>query len=164
MSDNRFCVKALPNSKRDSYTEWIRRRIGRGAKIIYDNGDVYIECLSEACIYVNDPLEAYTDEGVPRERVMKLSPGPPVRVFSASQFSKLLNEAYALGYEAVFDLTNRCAIRASIAKGWGQNYRLESVSQTPCWFEILMIGPLQWIDRALRQLEPPSSTNCASNT
>lgn len=163
---DRFCTGAISNSNRNLFTEWVRRRFGRGVRIIYDNrGDVYMESLTEASIFVNDPLQAYMDKGVLMERVLKLNPGSPspVRVFSSEQFSKLLNDAFVQGYEAVFDLTNRCAIRASIAKGWGPEYRRESITQTPCWFEILMTGPLQWIDRALRQLKPPIAT-CGSNT
>jgi hypothetical protein len=162
MCNDRFCIGGISNVNRNQFTEWVRRRIGRGAKLTYVDGDVYVEGISESSIFVSNPLHMDAHKGVPEELVVKLSPGCSTRAFSTHEFGKLMRAAVEEGFEAVYKLTSRCVIRVSFVKGWGKNYKRQSIYNTPCWVEVQLNGPLQWIDKVLRQMRPPMGCGSTS--
>lgn len=162
MCSDRFCIGGISNVNRNQFTEWVRRRIGRGVRFTYVDGEVYVEGLSESSIFVSNPLQTEEDGENLCEHVSKLTQGCSARVFSTQMFSKVLSDAVAKGFEAVYKLTNCCVIRVSFVKGWGRNYKRQSIFNTPCWVEVQLNGPLQWIDKVLRQMRPP--TGCGSTS
>lgn len=164
IEDTRFCLGAISNCNRDLLTQWIRRRIGRGVQLTYESGDVFIESFSSVSIFVQDPLMLWQDKEAILENVIKVDPGEKIKIFSCQAFSVLLSQAFTQDYEAVYDMTDRCTLRASFAKGWGPDYRDQSIYQTPCWIETQMVGPLQWVDNALRQSNIPQSLVCGPST
>ena len=56
----------------------------------------------------------------------------------------------------VDDLRRLCILRLSFVKGWGPDYRRQSIKETPCWVEITLHRALQLLDNVLHNL--PSET------
>lgn len=151
---DRFCVGGLSNVTRDEVTESVRRRIGKGIKLTFVDKEVYVECLSDASVFIASPML--------QEGVAKITSGTTVKAFSNPQFRKLLSDAVSKGFEEVYKLTGYCKFRISFVKGWGRFYRRQTISESPCWIEVQLNGPLQWIDDVLRQMKPPQGCGSTS--
>lgn len=163
MCSDRFCIGGLSNVNRNEFTEWVRRRIGKGVKFTYVDGEVHVECLCDSSIFVSSPMLGMEEgKDTPQERVSKVTHGGSIRVFSNPQFSKLLSSAVSKGFEAVYKLTSYCTFRVSFVKGWGRSYKRQTILNTPCWVEVQLNGPLQWIDKVLRQMRPPQGCGSTS--
>lgn len=154
-NSNRFSLGQLTNINRTSAIESTRLHIGKGLHLYFVNNELVVECLSSKPIFVQGRMCNYLHQ-LDLNTVYKIPPTcAAVRIFNNTVFSHLLSQAVTQGYESVFELTKMCTIRISFVKGWGVAYHRQDITTTPCWIEVHLHGPLQWLDKVLMKMNSP---------
>ena len=139
-SNDRLCLGFFSNPERTPHVEQTRHSIGKGVKLWYIGGEVYVECLSQSPIWVQS-LNFNQRFNMDLNSVVKVPPGCNLCVFSNPEFAKSLEQAVHKGYDEVYRFSaGACSIRISFAKGWGTDYKRQRVTECDCWTEIHLNG------------------------
>jgi len=87
-----------------------------------------------------------------------------IKVFDKATFDELVRQATAEGYNTVYTLQAMCHIRISFVKGWGEHYRRQTITATPCWVEVQFPAPMQVLDKVLMDTGGPTGDEIHSFT
>lgn len=162
--EDRFCVGALTNVQRSAASEKSRPYIGKGVQLeTMPDGSVYVRCLTEYSVFFES---YYLDRESGREAfdtVHKIHAGSHIKVFSLKECLRCLKMAATMQQQAttgggnsainVDDLRRLCRLRFSFVKGWGPDYPMrKTILETPCWCEIQLNRPLQYLDQIINGL------------
>lgn len=177
---DRFCLGRLSNVHRTEASDRARLHIGKGVILEEkDNGDVWIRCMSEHSVFVQSYFLDHQAGRSPGDAVHKIYPKAFIKVFDLHQCYEEMQKQAAEACAAVAtqtaavrgnlnaniridpnmakgigvdDLRRLCILRLSFVKGWGPDYRRQSIKETPCWVEITLHRALQLLDNVLHNL------------
>lgn len=176
--EDRFCVGALTNVHRSPASEKSRPFIGKGVQLESSgDGSVYVRNLSDYAVFFDS---YYLDRESGREAfdaVHKIYPGGHVKVFSLMECLRCIKMAATMQQQQqssdrqttsnainVDDLRRLCRLRFSFVKGWGLDYPLrKTIVETPCWCEIQLNRPLQYLDQIINGLSLSLGANTNNN-
>ena len=156
LSASRFCLGVFSTADRSEEIDITRRHIGKGLMLSYENGQVFAECLSENSVFVQS-ANCNQRYNWHLTTVVKIPPKCRFKIFDEADFVNMANMKVYQGFEAVYQLTPFCIIRISFVKGWGAEYRRQTVLDTPCWIEVHLNNPLKLLDQILIKMGSPKT-------
>ena len=137
---------------------------------------MWIRCLSDHSVFVQSYFLDHQTGRAPGDAVHKIYPKAYIKVFdlyycheemmrqaSAATAVAMRQQAAVQGKlhsslqvnavqnkgVGVDDLRRLCILRLSFVKGWGPDYRRQSIKETPCWIEVQLHRALQLLDNVL---------------
>ncbi|XP_064387786.1 mothers against decapentaplegic homolog 4-like [Halichondria panicea] len=179
---DRFCLGQLSNVHRTEASDRARLHIGKGVILVEKgDGEVWIRCMSEHSVFVQSYFLDHQAGRAPGDAVHKIYPKAYIKVFDLHQCYEEMqrqatescaavaaqtaavrgqlstpvnikidpNLAKGIGVD---DLRRLCILRLSFVKGWGPDYRRQSIKETPCWVEITLHRALQLLDNVLHNM------------
>lgn len=145
--------------------ETIRRAIGNGIELSYDNENLIIKNLSDISVFVSSPQlnNLFSSNFLPEDPI-KISSCHEAQIFSLERLKEKIEKKKLDGFKDVFNLKDDCIIRIGFAKGWGLKYKRKMYTNIPCWIEISMCEGLRKVSETLRSLEPPQYNITSSDS
>ena len=150
---DRFSLWVIYNESNNRSIKNVRQQIGGGVHLKYVGGDVFAECLCDGALFVQTHKCNYSHL-FHHSTICKIPPNCSLKIFNTQEFAEHLARSINQGYEAVYDLIKMCTIRMSFVEGWGAEHGHQDVTNTPCWIELNLSGPLLWLDKVLCQMKP----------
>ena len=147
---------------------------------VQGEGDVWLRCLSDHAVFVQSYYLDREAGRAPGDAVHKIYPAAYIKVFDLHQCHRQMQQQAAQAAAAaaaqaaavaghggggevpaavtlssaagigVDDLRRLCILRLSFVKGWGPDYRRQSIKETPCWVEVNLHRALQLLDGVLQ--------------
>lgn len=161
--NTRFCLGVIGNINRNAIVTKVSRSIGKGIRLYQRDENIFLECLSDTAIFVQCPLFARKNNDelatVYKLKGSESSGGAaspannsePICLFDIKLFEELLREASTHGYNALYMLQVYCLCRISFVKGWGQQYRRQTIISCPMWIEVQFPRSLQMLDEVMME-------------
>ncbi|XP_019863679.1 PREDICTED: mothers against decapentaplegic homolog 4-like isoform X2 [Amphimedon queenslandica] len=177
---DRFCLGRLSNVHRTEPSKRVISHIEKGIVIEEKNEtEVWIRCVSRHSVFVQSNYLDYQAGQAQGDAVHKIYPNAYIKVFDLSycyeemqkQARKaclaVANQTAAVRGDSlqtanidpdlarsigVDDLRRLCILRLSFVKGWGSDYKRQTIKETPCWIEVHFNRALQLLDSVLTQL------------
>ncbi|XP_063920972.1 protein mothers against dpp-like [Zophobas morio] len=148
-----FSLDGIRNELRGDEVTNTRRQIGEGVSIYYENGQVFMQLLSDSDVYI----ESLYYNRVKNDRTHTLHSLQPfdltsMKLMDDDRFHILLDKAVQEGAEAVYDLAKIFTVRVVFVDHWRTN---TPVTNYNCWIEIRLCRQMKWINNALRQMGAP---------
>ncbi|XP_063932314.1 protein mothers against dpp-like [Zophobas morio] len=148
-----FNLEAIGNELRRAEVINTRRQIGDGISLRYENGQVFMQLLSDSVVYIESKFR----NRVKNHRKQTLHWLEPfdltsMKLMDDDEFHVLLDMAVQEGAEAVSDLAKILTIRVVFVDHWRTN---TPVTNYNCWIEIRLCRQMTWISNALRQMGAP---------
>ncbi|KAL5468712.1 hypothetical protein EMCRGX_G029821 [Ephydatia muelleri] len=178
---DRFCLGRLSNVHRTDASDRARLHIGKGVILDEKGeGEVWIRCMSDHSVFVQSYFLDYQAGRAPGDAVHKIYPKAYIKVFDLRHCYEEMQKQAAQACAAIAaqtaavrgnlvnpmiriepnltkaigvdDLRRLCILRLSFVKGWGPDYRRQSIKETPCWVEIQLHRALQLLDSVLHTM------------
>ncbi|CEF64630.1 Mothers against decapentaplegic homolog 3 [Strongyloides ratti] len=149
---NRFSLGSLTSPERNVAISKVLCQIGSGCHIIKIGDNIKIQSKCKSPIFIQCPMQGAIS-GTDPACVYRLSPGSEICIYDNEIFSTMLRRAE--GIMGLVNLQQYYQTRISFIKGWGENYRRKSITDSPCWLEILIIKPMLMIDSIMMEIDNP---------
>ncbi|XP_003424815.1 mothers against decapentaplegic homolog 5-like [Nasonia vitripennis] len=144
-------VRSLHDKPRSSE---VTKQINNGLQLNLIGSEVIVTNLSTNDIYVA-AMDAKMVNAIPIAHVLvrKLATGEQISVFDYVNFTKVLGHNVNYGTEAVQKISDYCYIKVSFKNDFTYDRGLSGL-QAPCWVQIKLHSPREWLDRVLKAMPP----------
>ncbi|OXU25456.1 hypothetical protein TSAR_012046 [Trichomalopsis sarcophagae] len=144
----------------------LKKQINNGLQLNLIGSEVFVTNLSTTAVYVA-AMDAKMFNGIPIAHVLvrKLETGEKISVFDYVNFTKVLGHNVNYGIEALHKISDYCYIKVSFKDDFTYDRGLSGL-EAPCWVQIELHSPREWLDRVLEAMPPikPTTSNHALET